>query len=184
MNFGVEVGKRIKSLKEFHKIRGVDEFAKKCHVSKNTMYAAFKGELTLASLKEIAKANNVTLDYLLGNDEEKNHREQCLKFVLKHVQPTIRHKTIGTDEYDIPVVRFSEPLRETYRKIREQKKTEKTGDSELTILTELSECLFDSAIEDVESSALEYVLIPLKTLNNGRILEDVGIMPESDKDIV
>ncbi len=184
MNFGIDVGKRIKSLKESCKFMSAEEFAKKCQMSESTMYNAFKGELTVQTLVSIAKANNVTLDYLLGNDEVKNHEEQCLKFVLKHAQPRICHKTVGTDKYVIPVVRFSKPLRDAYKIIREQEGTTKTNDSELTVLNELSEWFFDSDIENLESSALEYVLIPLKTLDNRRILEDVGIMPESDKDIV
>ncbi|WP_251447564.1 helix-turn-helix domain-containing protein [Vermiculatibacterium agrestimuris] len=175
MKFGVEVGKRIKSLKEFHKIMSVDEFAKKCHVSKNTMYAAFKGELTLASLKEIAKANNVTLDYLLGNDEEKNHREQCLKFVLHHIQPQIHRETIKGEKYAISVVKLSEPLKSAFKEIRERGETG-------SISKETKEKLFDHS-KEAEEPATDYVLIPLKKLINGRMLEDVGISPENDEDI-
>lgn len=181
-NFGDDVGKRIKALQKSYKMT-VDEFSKKCGISSSSMYDAFRGELTLDSIKAIAEACHVTLDHLFGVSEERNHDELCLKFVLKHVRPQTCRKTIGEYKYTIPTVRVSEALKEALKEIRGQ------GDAVENTFTavisdEIKEKIFKSEPGEIEKSALEYVLVPLKTLDSGSMIESLGIMPESDKDIV
>lgn len=181
-NFGDDVGKRIRALQKSHKMT-VDEFSKECGLSSSSMYDAFKGKLTLDSIKAIAEACHVTLDYLFGVSEERDHDELCLKFVLKHIRPQTCRKTIGEYKYTIPTVRVSEPLKEALKEIRGQGEAVKNTFTAV-ISDETEGKIFKSEPEEIEKSALEYVLVPLKTLDSGPLIESLGIMPESDKDIV
>ena len=163
---------RINKLIEESNLSG-NAFAKQCDLSPNTISQARKGErLSLNSAKMIAKACNVTLDYLFGASEVKNIEYISVEAINKHISPTTANVDTSRDEYSLPALEISVAFDEYLvgsRNATAPFLPEKLRES----FQEQLQRDFVGVITEEVKERHKYVIIPIDILRNAQNIDDL-----------
>lgn len=163
---------RIEQLLKDNNLSG-RELAKKCGLSPNTISLARNGKrLSMNSARYIAKACNVSLEYLFGVNDSKNIDYASAEAIERHINPTITKIDTGKDEYSLPVLGISAALDKYFAGSRRAVPSILSEDLRQSLQDQLQKDFVKVITEDV-TERHEYVMIPIEVLKNAQNIDDL-----------
>lgn len=149
------------------------EFAKKCGLSANTISLAKRGKrLSIKSAKKIAKAWNVSLDYLFEASDIRNSDCAIAETINRHFNPTTTNVDIGRTVYFLPVLGISVPLDEYFAKSRKVVPAILSKKLRQSLQDQLQKDFVKGIARGVRKRH-EYVMIPIEVFKNAQDIDDL-----------
>lgn len=158
-------------------------FAQKCHLSESTISKILSKRVTISPLTaiKIAKNYGITLDYIYGISDNDSSSASAVSTIEQYLSASTLEREFKhsdcTRKYKIPIISVSKCFKEYLDTMR--KSTQAENDSIRDAYKESAGKILTQKNND-NNIKEDYVLIPCNVLNSVQMLEDLGIMPETE----
>lgn len=166
-----------------HHLPSQQAFAQMCCVAPSIISKILRKKVTISPLTaiEIALNGGIPLDYIYGLSDNDSSSAATVSMIEQYISASTSEREFKYSDcsrkYKIPIISVSKCFKDYLDTMR--KSTQSENDSIRDAYRESAGRILTQNNYDDNSIMEDYVLIPYNVLNNAQMLEDLGIMPET-----